>query len=393
MSVLRIPMQRGVPAHVDASAALRGFGRAIAIPAAIGVELAVLIAFAPDTLTRGWSGPTGDFHNLYVRGRDLELMGLYNPVLTPLLYPLHWLGELNAYRFVFALNVAALLAIAAVAQRFVTGFDAKIAVALAVMSFPQMHWALRLGHLTPLLALVALCGLLLAERRPRVAALTLSLLSIKPQYAVAPFLFLLRLRRFSLAALMLGSATALAMVGFAVIGPASVREFLSLYLDWGSDSRDNLLPIQQSWMYSWPGVQISLGIEPNPIITFDLMLLSLGVVMLAWLRTGVRRGACVAAFAMLLFTPYSQFYDFGLVLVGMALLLRAGLPATTTFAAFGGLYLAAVVTQANTIYPTKDLLGPAQTDGVYWLTPALLVVIAVLAIAGKRGEPEVAGGH
>jgi hypothetical protein len=98
-----------------------------------------------------------------------------------------------------------------------------------------------------------------------------------------------------------------------------------------------------------------MGIEPNPVVTFDLMLLSLGVITLAWLRTDARTGACVTALAMLLLTPYAQFYDFGLVVVGMALLLRSGLAPALAGAMVGALYAAAVVTQANTIYPTKDL--------------------------------------
>jgi hypothetical protein len=388
MSVLRLPVERGLLPHSSYTAV----ARALMLPIAVGVELAVLVAFAPDTVARGWNGPTGDFHNLYVRGRDLQLMGMYNPVLTPLLYPLHWLGELNAYRFLFAVNLCSLFAVAVIAQRAVNSLEAKAAVFLAVVAFPQMHWALRLGHLTPLLALVSLTALLMFGRRPRGAAAMLSLLSIKPQYAVAPFLYLLRQRAFRLAAIMLGAAAALAVVGFLVIGPASIREFLSLYFDWGSDSADDLLPIQQSWMYSWPGVQISLGLEPNPVITFDLMLLSLGIVLLAWLRTDARGGLCVTAFAMLLLTPYAQFYDFGLAVVGMALLLRSGINPPLAAVLFGGLYVAAVVTQSNTIYPTKDLLGPAQTDGVYWLTPAILFVIAVIAIIGPATRHEVRRG-
>jgi hypothetical protein len=96
---------------------------------------------------------------------------------------------------------------------------------------------------------------------------------------------------------------------------------------------------------------------------------------------------------MLLLTPYAQFYDFGLVVVGMALLLRSELTPALAGAMVGALYAAAVVTQANTIYPTKDLLGPAQTDGIYWLTPAILAVIGVLAIVGRPRNAEVAGGH
>jgi hypothetical protein len=390
MSVFRIHAARSMSPRVDAAAVARAVGH-LALPIAIGVELAVLVAFAPDTLHRGWHGPTGDFHNLYVRGRDLELMGMYSPILTPLLYPLHWLGELNAYRAMFAANAIALCTMAYIAQRHVASAEAKIAVSLAIISLPQMHWALRLGHLTPMLGLCALCGLMLSERAPRIASLVLSVLSIKPQYAIAPFLQLLRQRRFSLAATMLASAAAMACIGFATIGFGAVREFLSLYLDWGSNSADDLLPIQQSWMYSWPGVQISLGYEPHPVITFDLMLLSLAIVTLAWLRTDARAGACVTAFAMLLFTPYSQFYDFGLIAVGIALLPRCRMAPAVAGAIIAGLWVAAVATQANTIYPTKDLLGPAQTDGVYWLTPAILVAIGAIAVAGTGRSTKRAG--
>jgi len=380
-----MPLRRAGLTHADADALAAMLAR-VAMPVAIGVELAVLVAFAPDTLRRGWTGPIGDFANLYAPARDLELVGMYNPVLAPLLYPLNWLGELNAYRLLFALNVSAVLAIACMAQRHVEGAEARIAVALAVVSLPQLHWALRLGHLTPLTALVALVGLITLERRPRTAAVVLSLLSLKPQYAVAPFVWLLRLWRLDLAALMFGSAALMAVAGFAAIGPGAVREYLSLYFDWGSDTSDNLLPVQQAWMYSWHGVQISAGLEPHPIVTFDLMLLSLGIVALAWARTDARRATCVTAFALLLFTPYAQFYDGCLVLVGMALLFRCGLPAPATAAIFGGLYVAAVVTQANTVYPTPDVLGAARTNGFFWLTPALLVAIGALAIAGKRDE-------
>lgn len=358
---------------------------ALACIAAIGVELAVLVAWTPDTLRYLRAGPIGDFRNFYEPARDLRLVGLYNPVLAPALYPLHWLGPLNAYRALFIANCLAVLWMAWVAQRGATAPEARLAIALAVIALPQMHWAIRLGHFTPLLAAVSLGGLLLACRRPRAGALVLSLLSLKPQYAAAPFVHLARRRR-SDAALMLAAAGAMAMLGFAAIGFGSMREYVSLLFDWGPQSADNLLPVQQSWLYSWPGVQISLGVEPAPPVTFALIAVSFAFVAVAWMRTDAIGGACVTAFAMLLLTPYSQFYDFALIVVGLALLVRCRIHVAARAAMFAGLYAAALYTQSVTIFPVGDAFGTGGTDGPYILTPAVLGVIAALAIIGRAGE-------
>jgi hypothetical protein len=353
-----------------------------ALLAAIGVELAVLASWLPDTL-RYFDGPTGDFRNLYERAAGLRLMALYNPGLTLALYPLTLLGELNAFRAMFVINVSCVLWIAFVAQRGVSTPEARIAVALAVLSLPQMHWAIRLGHLTPMLAAAALVGFLLVERRGRPGALAFSLLSLKPQYAAAPFAWLLVRRQYALAALMFGAAAAMALAGLLAIGIGAVREYALLYLDWGSNSSDNLLPVQQSWMYSWPGVQVSLGFEPHALVTFDLLLLSAAIVVVAWARTPAALAPVVTACAMLLLTPYAQFYDFGLVVVALALLVRAGAAAWLSAPIFAAIWAAAVVTQANTIFPSRDLLGNATTDGVYWLAPVVLASVVALALFGR----------
>ena len=365
---------------------LAPYWASVLLYAAIGVEIAMLAAWLPGTLDSAWNEPNGDFRNLYEPARDLSLVGLYSPFLAPLLHPLTYLGELRAFRAVFFLNALSLLILAWIAQRPLPNIEAKLAVALGVLSIPQLHWAVRLGHLTPMLALVALLGLLTLQRRPVRGAMLLALLSIKPQYAVAPFIQLLRDRRLDLAAIMLATAAALATAGFIAIGPSEAREYASIALDWGPDSRDNLLPVQQSWLYSWPGVQISFGVEPHPLITAQLLALSLATVMLAWANAAPMTRACVTAFAMLLLTPYAQFYDFGMVAVGLALMLRCGFDARFTATVWVGLWLAASLTQANTIFPTNDALGPAQTAGAYWLTPAILLVVAAIAVVGKQAR-------
>jgi hypothetical protein len=212
----------------------------------------------------------------------------------------------------------------------------------------------------------------------------LSLLSIKPQYAAAPFLLLLSRRQGRAALTMLAAAAAMAVAGFAAIGPGSFPEFFSLATDWGSSSSDDLLPMQQSWLYSWPGVQVSLGMEPNPLLTADLILLSLGATIVAWRRITPAAGAAVAALAMLPLAPYAQFYDGALLIAGLALIVRAGLRPPLALALLAGLYAAAVATQANTVFPARDLLADAYTDGFYWLTPTMLGAIALIALAARR---------
>jgi hypothetical protein len=262
--------------------------------------------------------------------------------------------------------------------------EARVASALAVLSLPQLHWAVRLGHITPMLALAALAGFVLAERRPRAAGLVLSLLLLKPQTAVAPFVYLAVRRQVRALAWMLGASALAAMVAFAVIGPGAVATFVSDYMSWGPHSTENLLPVQQAWMYSWPGFLVSAGVHPNPLITADLLLLSLAVAGVAVARLDAATGAAAAAFSMVLLTPYSQFYDACLIGVAFALVLRARLSPAFAGGIVAVVYVAALATQANTYFPVRDVLGPAETGGPFWLTPVLLCAVAALALFARR---------
>lgn len=387
MLAARMPARSGSPS-LEAMVPLAA---RVALLVAIGIELAVLVAFVPDTITRFWAGGPGDFANLYVRARHLRLMGLYSPVLTPILYPISLAGLHAGFRIFFCINVAALLAVAYIAQRPLRMPEARAATVLAVVSLPQAQWALRFGHTTPLLALAMLCGFLLVQRHPVRGAAVLALLSIKPQYAMAPMLYLAARRRFLLIGVLAGVSLALAAIGFAVVGPGEAAAYVRDGLSWGSNTTSNLLPVQQAWMYSWPGFLISIGVEPNRLLTADLLLLSAGVTLVACARLDGMRAASVAALSMILVTPYSQFYDACLLTAAFALLVRAQLRPAVTGALVGGLYLAAVVSQANTVYPVRDVLGDASTGGVFWITPALLIAVAVLAVfAPARASGEEA---
>ncbi len=385
--------------------------------AAIGVELAVLVTLMPDTLEAWWSVPsTGDFGNFLNHARELEPNGLYSPALTLLLYPLTYLDPANAYRAFFALNVVALFGAAYLAQRGIGSVEGRMAMALGIIAIPQMHWALRLGHFTPLLALAALGGFLLLRRRPYLAGLCFAVLVLKPQYVPIPLLYLLWTRNGRALAGLLTGALVMEVAGFATVGFGTIGPYLGSFFDWGADARDNLLPYQQSWQYAWQGFLVSAKLDPNPLIILDLTVLSLGAAVLVWWRNKGATALAAAALAMVLVTPYANFYDWGLLAVGMVLLLKADIRWKPLLPVIvGGLYLGLLVSQAATPFPAVDVelgalgaggeffLSPAgavfPTRGIYWITPAALGVICLLGLMARAkmtGEPaqeETAGAR
>ena len=369
--------------------------------ALVGIELAALVALLPDTLTIWREGrPSPDFQLLLNAARDLKPNGLYSPGLSLLLYPLTLLDEANAFRVYTGLGALAVVAVAYLAQCGIRPIEARLAVALGIISVPQMHWALRFGHLTPFLALTALGGFLLLRRRPYLAGLCFAFLVLKPQYAPIPALYLLWTRNGRALVALLAGAAVLETAGFAAAGFGEVGPYVKGLLDLGSDSRDNLLAVQQAWQYAWPGFMISAGLDSNPLLVADALALSLAAVTLVWLRGNAPTAMAAAALGMLLVAPYANFYDWGLLVVAGALLLRADirwkglLPVVIV-----GLYVALIATQAATPWPIEDLqvsvvqtgdqlslaVADIGTRGLYWVTPAALAAVCFLAVAAHRG--------
>lgn len=360
---------------------------ALLLFAAIGVEAMVLTTWLPDTIAV-WLHPErtafGDFEAFYRNASNSHTTNLYSPGLTFLLKPLTWLSIGAAFRIYAAINAAALLGVAYLAQRGVHSPAARVAVFLGVIALPQAQWVLRLGHFTPVLALLALGGLLLTERRPVLAGVLIALLALKPQYLPAPLLYLAWTRNGRALLGAGGTLVALGVAGLVAVGFDSfwlqARSFFSMSLDHGQI----LLPGQQAWQYSWQGFLISAGLEPNLLLTVDLLLLSLAVVALTWAKATPPAAKVAAALGMLLLAPYATFYNWMLIAVAGALLLRSGLrPAGLVPTLLAGGALAAAATQANTPFPSPDLLV-GGTDGLYWLPPFALAALAVLALAGRR---------
>jgi hypothetical protein len=366
-----------------------------------GAELAVLMAWLPDTLRQWWyagplapndNRPMGDWQVFYAYAKALDANGLYHPILPVLQHPFTWLRIDIAYRLYTAIAALSVLAIALIAQRSVSSLEARLCVVLGVISFPEMQWALRGATLTPFLALAALGGFILLERRPVIAGVLIAVLALKPQFAVVPFAYVLLTRRWTAFATACAIAAGATIAGLLIVGPGSAPEYVVKLLDWGPDQRDNLSPIAQSWQHTWPGVLRSIGAEPNPLLWLDLVAASMVILVLACRRATPAMQAPAVALGTLLATPYAMFYDWGLLVVAGALLLRAresrGLLAPMVV--IGG-YVAAVMTQVATPYPPPlpyveagRIVWPASTFGVYLTAPFALATLAVLAWQAVR---------
>jgi hypothetical protein len=369
--------------------------------AAAGIELMVLATWLPDTL-RVWFHPDktgfGDFKIFFVQGRGYALNATYSPGLAVLMHPLTRFSMAHAFMIYTGVNVAALFGIAYLAQRGVSSLPAKAAMALGVLALPQAHWALRVGHFTPVLALALLGGLLLARRRPVAAGLLFSVLALKPQYIIVPLLYLAWTRNWralgtcvvALAALgIAGIGGAVAMKGAGVIGysthyyVAAVPSVLA-HITVGQQNEMYV----QGWQYSWYGWLVSVGADPNPLIAADLIGISLVVMAIAWWKCTPSVAQVATVLGMLLAMPHETFYNWTIIAVAGVLLVRSDLrPRWLIPAMVAGLALAAVATQKATPFPIPvDVYRPPGTRGFFWIQPAALLALCTLAIAGRRRE-------
>lgn len=385
--------------HWPGAAALRatGLGRLLA-PALLlllsGIELAVLLRYLPNTFGHWWyANRVGDWPVFYYAAKNLTSNGLYNPGLALIQHPLTYVSVSMSYRIWVAGGAAAVLAVALIAQRAVASPEAKLAVVLGIVSLPELHWALRGAILAPYMALAAMAGLLLLERHPRIAGVCLAVLTLKPQFAVVPLFYLLFRRNRAATTAFLVATLVSVLAGMAVIGFDYTGQYLHYLIDWGTDQRDNLAPAAQTWQHAWPGVLISAGLEPAPLLWMDLALLSLAAIVVVWWRASTSAQLAATALGMLLVTPYAMFYDWALLIVGGMLILHARprVPALVPLLLVGG-YAAAVATQAATPVPLPQqfLDNPAamdSTEGLYWTAPFALVAVFALAIFCPRQTP------
>ena len=109
--------------------------------------------------------------------------------------------------------------------------------------------------------------------------------------------------------------------------------------------------------------------------------------IVVWARTTPPAAKVAVALGMLLLAPYATFYNWSMIVVAAALLLRSDLRPRSlipVLLAIGA--IAAAATQKATPYPSPNLLS-AGTHGLYWLPLFALATVGVLALAGRRRRP------
>lgn len=378
--------------------------------AAIGIEIVVLLSWTPDTLG-SWLNPGkngyGDFPIFYTNARTFSFNALYSPGLAVLMHPLTYIDQRPAFGVYTGVNVLALGAVAFIAQRAVDSWPAKAAIVLGMFALPQTHWSMRIGHFTQVLAIAALGGLLLADRKPVLAGLCIAMLALKPQYLPVPLLYLLFTKNWRALATVFGAFAVLGLAGIAASAardPAGLRMFLyagSYYQErlpeaWSFltvGQRDQLYP--QGWQYSWYGFLLSTGQQPNPLIAADLMLLTLAATVVAWWKCTPSVAKVAAALGMLMLAPHSSFYNWSMLSVAAALLLHSDLrPRALVPAILVVMAIAAAASQQATPFPLPyDAYRPAATLGIYWVQPAALAAIIVLAMFGRKAREDGPGSE
>ena len=349
--------------------------------AAIGVEIVVLLSWTPDTLG-SWLNPGkngyGDFPIFYTNARTFSFNALYSPGLAVLMHPLTYMDERPAFGVYTGVNILALAGVAFIAQRAVESWPAKAAIVLGMFALPQTHWSMRIGHFTQVLAIAALGGLLLADRKPVLAGLCIAMLALKPQYLPVPLLYLLFTKNWRALATVFGAFVVLGVAGVAASAardPSGLRMFLYAgeyyheripeawsFLTVGQ--RDQLYP--QGWQYSWYGFLLSTGQQPNPLVAADLMLLTLAATVIAWWKCTPSVAKVTAALAMLMLAPHSSFYNWSMLSVAAALLLHSDLrPRALVPAILVVMAVAAAASQQATPFPLPyDAYRPASTLGI-----------------------------
>jgi arabinofuranan 3-O-arabinosyltransferase len=165
------------------------------------------------------------------------------------------------------------------------------------------------------------------ERRPRLTGICLGLLTYKPQFGLLFPLVLLADRRWSVLIAASLTAVALAVASIAAFGQESWHAFFAWMPVTGNavfaEGRAGLMKLQ-----SLLGLVRWLGGSMKAAWAAQGVLIAGATMLLAWLwRQSVRyevKAAALAAAAMLA-TPYLYIYDFPVLMIPIAFLMRMGL--------------------------------------------------------------------
>ncbi len=268
---------------------------------------------------------TGRLHReveVAVAGRDFaSYYGWhYPPTFLFVAAPLATLPYLAAWAVWLAITLPAYVA----AVRAIIG--ERIGIVLA-LGFPGVLWNISVGQNGFLTAALIGGTLICLERRPLLAGICLGLLTYKPQFGLLFPLVLLADRRWRVLIAASVTAAALAAASVAAFGLESWHAFF----EWMpvtsnavfAEGRAGLQKLQ-----SLLGVVRWLGGSMTAAWVAQAVLIAGAIVALAWLwrqRVRYEIKAAALAVAAMLATPYLYIYDFPVLAIPLAFLMRMGL--------------------------------------------------------------------
>jgi hypothetical protein len=327
----------------------------------------------------------------YLRARLLARGNYYNPpILAILQSPLASMPFDSAFWLYSAVSAGAFAVFLVLFWRAGRGIPELPMVVLGLVAFRPVHEALIMGHQSLFFVLAMGAGLLALRAKQNIlAGLCLSLLAIKPQWAVLPGLFLLVRGEWRAGFAMGAGALALFGLPFLATGKSSFLNYIHFLQD---QSGTDL--VNAPHMFSWNGFLSKL--QPNdpftaPIpdvnkdVVYALIALTALIVLIIWLGRDIYFGVAATIIGMLLISTHSVWYDWAFLSVAAVFMVLRPAPSYVR-AQVWILLLALFVSAAQS---TDAVFAPDGRHGfLHWSEPAFFSVTlvafgALLWMAGR----------
>jgi hypothetical protein len=333
----------------------------------------------------------------YVKARLLTRGNYYNPPLVAILQsPLTAMGFKWAFWTYTAISAAVFAGFVFLFWRAGKGIPELPLLVLGVVAFRPAHEAIIMGHLSLFFVFALGAGFLaLRAERPVLAGLVLSLLALKPQWAILPAIFLLW-RGEMRALVTMGVASALLFFSpFFVTGWGTFADYFEFLRGQSSVDVGNA-----PHMFSWNGFLSKLQAnDPSSGYVADvdepllylLQGITLALVLLIWWGRDFYLGVAATIIGMLLLSTHSVWYDWAFLVVAAAFLaLRSSPPGVKA-----QLWLLLVALFASNAQSVAAVFAPDGRHGfVHWseagFFSATLVSFSVLLWCAGRTVNE---GH
>jgi hypothetical protein len=327
----------------------------------------------------------------YLSARLITRGNYYNPpLLAILLSPLSTMSFRDAFWIYSLLSAAAFAGFLVLFWKTGRRLPELPLLLLGLAAFRPVHEALIMGHQSLFFVFALGAGFLaLRARQPLLAGLLLSVLALKPQWAVLPALYLVVRGEWRALAAMTAGSLAIALLPFLATGKQSFVNYIDFLRDQSNVDIGNA-----PHMFSWNGFLSKL--RPNDPVAFptgdvNLPLLytlegiTVAAVLLVWAGRDFYLGVAATIIGMLLLSTHSVWYDWAFVAVAAAFLALRPAPVTVR-AQVWVLLLALFVSAAQS---TDVVFAPDGRHGlIHWseagfFSVTLVAAATLLWIAGR----------